>query len=750
VQLSVLGGLALLAKAVGYYLDRFDLVTGSGGVVSGMGYTDQHAVLPARNILVGVAVICAVLFFVTAWRRVWLLPGVGISLLVVTSILLGLIWPAFIQHFTVGPNIADKEAPYIEANIDATRTAYDLNSIKTIQQTNAPQTAESVQDLIDQTTSVPVIDPSKMQRAFQQIQAGSNYYNVDDVLDVDHYPIDGVDRSVVIGARELDPSGIPAGNRNWSNLHTFYTHGNGLIAAFSNQRPADDGEETGQIEWAQGQAPGQDALERSTGPFENRIYYSRMLPSYSIVGKSANARDSEINMTPQGTQSRTTYTGGGGVGVGGFFHKLMYAIKFGDANFLLSSRVGPDSQVLYYRDPAQRVEKVAPWLTLDGDVYPVAVGGRILWVVDGYTTTDRYPQSERQSFSDMTSDVVNRPPGVRTLPTDQINYMRNAVKATVDAYTGKVTLYAWDESDPILQAWRSAFPGTVLDKGQIPSDLLSHLRYPEDMFKVQRYQYARYHVTNASDFFSAGQVWQVSPDAQVKDENQAPIRMFVPDPTTGQETWSLTTSFVPNNKTTLTGFVTANSDPTSPDYGQITVERPKDQNLPGPAQAFSSLVSDPRITAKTQSFRLGDANPSYGNVVSVPLSGGMMYVVPVYAERQQTSSSSYLSLRYVMVSFGSKVGIGDTLVDAITDMTGSTPNNGNSGTNTGNGNGNGNNGGQNQPGKDTTARAHALLVQAQRDFAAADAALKAGKGAEWVRLNHQARAEVAKALNLLQ
>jgi uncharacterized membrane protein (UPF0182 family) len=743
VQLAVLGGLALLAKAVGYYLDRFDLVTGSGGIVTGMGYTDQHTVLPARNILVGVAVICAVLFFVTAWRRVWLLPGVGISLLVITSILLGLIWPAFIQHFTVGPNTADKEAPYIQKNIDATRAAYDLNRIKLTRTPPAPQTPASVGDLISQTASVPLLDPSKMQRAFQALQAVSGYYGVDPVLDVDHYPIDGVDRAVLIGARQLDPSGIPADSRNWQTLHTQYTHGSGLIAAFANQRPADDAEESDQIQWAQGQD--QNSLEQATGPFENRIYFSHMLPSYSVVGKSPGGADREINLTDGGTQSRTTYTGGGGVGVGGFFHKLMYAIRFGDQNFLLNSQIAPDSRVLYYRDPAQRVEKVAPWLTLDGDVYPVAVDGRILWVVDGYTTTDRYPQSESQSFSDMTSDVVNRPSGVRTLPTDQINYMRNAVKATVDAYTGKVTLFAWDEADPILQAWRSAFPGTVLDKDQIPSDLLPHLRYPEDLFKVQRYQYARYHVTNSSDFFSANQVWQVSPDPQVKDENQAPIRMFTADPANGDQTWSLTSSFVPNNKTTLMAYVSADSDPTSPDYGQVTVQQsPSDQNLPpGPAQAYSSLISDPRITAKTQSFRLGDATPSYGNVVSVPLAGGMMYVVPVYAERQQSSSSSYLSLRYVMVSFGSKVGIGDTLVDAITDMTGSAPppDGGNPGA--------GNNGGNN-PGQDAAVRAHALLEKAQRDFAAADAALKVGRGADWVRLNHKARAEVARALNLLQ
>jgi uncharacterized membrane protein (UPF0182 family) len=234
--------------------------------------------------------------------------------------------------------------------------------------------------------------------------------------------------------------------------------------------------------------------------------------------------------------------------------------------------------------------------------------------------------------------------------------------------------------------------------------------------------------------------------------------MFTPNPETGEQTWSLTSSYVPNNKTTLSGFVAANSDPTLPGYGTITVQAPRNTNVPGPAQAYSQLVSDPHITRKTQSFRLGDATPQYGNVVSVPLAGGLMYVVPVYAERQQTSTSSYLTLRYVMVSFGQRVGIGDTLVDAISDMVGTTPpdtGGGNDGPNKGDhtkgghNNGDGNNGGDNGPGTAAMARARVLLEKAQSDFAAADQALREGRGAEWVRLNHKARAEVARALNLL-
>ena len=739
IQLSVLLGIALVAKAFGYWLDRYDLVTSSGKLVTGMGYTDQHAVLPARNILVGVALICAVLFFLTIWRRTWLLPGVGISLLLVTSILLGLIWPAFVQHFQVNPSELDKESTYIEKNIEATREAYDLNKIREVK---APRkvTEASVQALIDQTESVPVLDPSRISQAFEQIQQVASYYSVNDVLDVDHYPIEGTDRALVLGVRELDQTGITPSQQNWTNLHTVYTHGNGVIAAFGNQRPPDNSSQSLQIQWAEGQGPGQDSLQNATGAFQNQIYFGEgNMPAYSIVGKAPGGNDVELDLTANGGRASTTYAGGGGVPVGSVFNKLMYAVKFGDSNFLLSGRVGPDSRVLYYRNPVQRVEKVAPWLTLDSDAYPTIVGGKVLWVVDGYTTTDQYPQAQRESFQTMTTDSQTQPSGVRTLPTDQVNYVRNAVKATVDAYTGKVTLYAWDDTDPMLKAWRSAFPNTVLDKDQIPAELMPHLRYPEDMFKVQRYQYARYHVTDASDFFSGTNQWAVPEDPVRTGNSQTPIRMYSRDPENGKQVWSLLSSYVPRTKSNLVGVVAADSDPTSADYGKILVEEPRSENVPGPTQAYNNLISDPKITRETQKFKLGDATTQYGSVVSVPLDSGLMYVVPVYAQRSQTDSTSYLTLRYVMVQYGTSVGIGNTLVDAISDMAGSTPPPDQ----------NPPSGGNQKPTKGDRAKARALLQQAQADFAAADRAQAEGRGADWVRLSHRARVEVAKALNLL-
>ena len=352
----------------------------------------------------------------------------------------------------------------------------------------------------------------------------------------------------------------------------------------------------------------------------------------------------------------------------------MYAMKFGDPNFLLSGRVGPDSKVLYYRNPAQRVEKVAPWLTLDSDVYPAVVDGRILWVVDGYTTTDHYPQAERDSFHDMTNDSLTPAAGrphAADRP-DQLHAQRGQGDRGRLHRQGHALRVGRVRPDP-ARPGAAPSPAPSLDKDQIPSDLLPHLRYPEDMFKVQRYQYARYHVTDPSDFYQASNQWQVPEDPVRTGSNQAPIRMFTRDPDTGQQTWSLTSNYVPNGKSNLAGFVTADSDATSPDYGKILVEQPRSENVPGPTQAYNHLISDPRITRKTQSFRLGDATTQYGNVISVPLSSGLMYVVPVYATRPQTRRPSYLTLRYVMVPYGSKVGIGDTLVDAITDMAGAAP-----------------------------------------------------------------------------
>ncbi len=681
-QLSLLLGVFVLAKGADYWLDRYDLVHESGRLITGITYTDDHAVLPAKNILMAIALICAVLFFLNVWRRTWLLPSVGLALLVLSAILLGMIWPGIVQQFQVNPTEADKEAPYIERNIDATRTAYDLGDVE-VEDFTSEVTVDDAQlsALSAQTSSVPLVDPQLVKQTFEQQQQVRSYYSVADVLDVDRYTIEGKDRALVLGVREIDQAGINEDARNWSNLHTVYTHGNGVIAAYANQRP-DDNEvaDSNDIQWAEGQEADEDALSSLTDEgYETRVYYGERSPDYSVVGKlegaaGRRARPRQRGQPPATDQGQTTtYDGDGGVEVGGFLNQLLYAVKFGEPNFILSERVNENSKVLYYRKPLERVEKVAPWLTLDKDPYPAVVDGRIKWIVDGYTTTDRFPLAQRESFDEMTTDSLDDGSQFGTLPTDEINYMRNAVKATVDAYDGSVDLYAWDESDPILEAWRGAFPDTVQDREDIPDGLMEHLRYPEDLFKVQRYQFARYHITNPDDFYADNNRWEVPQDPEAPGQYQPPYRLFVNRGDTAGQNFDLTSVYVPYDKSNLAAFVSVGADATDPDtYGKMRVLELPDEQTPGPGLIRNEMTTSDNVRRELLAFQSGGSKPVYGNLLTLPAGEGLMYVQPVYATRE-LSEASFPELQFVIVSYGGRVGIGQTMPEAIADALGVDP-----------------------------------------------------------------------------
>ena len=679
-QLSLLVGLFVLAKGVDYWLDRFDLPTETGSLITGVTYTDDNAVLPAKNILIGIAVICAILFFLNVWRRTWMLPSVGVALLALSAVLLGMIWPGIVQQFQVRPSELDRERDYIGRNIEATRAAYDLTDVEIEPYTPDASIGATLASLDGQTKSIPLVDPQVVRAAFEQTQQVRAYYSVAPVLDVDRYPIDGTDRALVLGVRELNVDGIP--DQNWTNTATVYTHGNGIIAAYANQRGRDDrsqldtesvGDENAGLEWAQGTQVSEDDLQEATGGYEDRVYYGEQSPDYSIVGKpSEGAEDYELNLPLQGSEngSTTTFEGEGDASVGSTFNKLMFAIKFGEPNFLLSGRVNDNSKVLFDRDPTMRLQKVAPWLTVDSDPYPAVVDGRILWVLDGYTTTDRFPGAEKDSYSDMIDDALaDTTGGLQTIPTDQINYMRNAVKATVDAYDGTVTLYEWDTEDPLLQAWKKAFPGTVQDKESIPEELTDHLRYPEDLFKVQRFQLARYHVTDPSDWYQSNNRWEVPEDPYAQRTFQPPYRLFVDEPTVEgeDETFSLTSVYVPYQKNNLASFVSVDSDATSETYGTMRVLELPNEQTPGPNLVANQFASDEEVAFELAQFDRSGARPVYGNLLTLPVNDGLMYVQPVYAARQ-LSDAAFPILRFVLTKYGDDIGIGSTLRESLQDL----------------------------------------------------------------------------------
>ncbi|MEQ7845851.1 UPF0182 family membrane protein [Nocardioides kribbensis] len=763
-QLSVLLGLFVLAKAGDYYLDRFDLATDAGGLITGITYTDANAVLPAKNILIGISVICAVLFFLNVWRRTWTLPSVGIALLALSAVLLGIIWPGIVQQFQVNPSEADREEEYIQANIDATRTAYDLEDVQTTEyQSTATADEGNFSQVNGQVTSVPLIDPRLVRDTFEQTQQGRAYYSVAPVLDVDRYEIDGVDRALVLGVRELDQSGIPAGDRNWSNLHTTYTHGNGLIAAFANQRTATNApvaaseDNDGGIVWAEGNQAGQDTLSNlGDEGYESRIYFGEQSPDYSVVGK-AEADDADVELglaNDSETDQRTTYDGDGGVDIGNTFDQLMFAVKYGEPNFLLSGRVNENSKVLYDRNPSERVQKVAPWLTIDSDAYPALIDGRVQWIVDGYTTTDRFPGAEKESFATMIDDSLQDNVGLQPIPTDEINYMRNAVKATVDAYDGTVTLYEWDTEDPILRAWEGAFPGTVQPYDSISDELMEHLRYPEDLFKVQRYQFARYHVTEANDWYQGNDRWEVPEDPNSSSTSlQPPYRLFANQDgsTTSEGEWSLTSVFVPFERNNLASFMSVDSDATSDTYGQLSVLELQDQTTPGPGLIANEFAQDEGVRDALLPYSQGTSDPIFGNLLTLPVEDGLIYIEPVYAVRS-ASSSGYPILQFVLVSYGDEVGVGRSLTDALQVALGVDDTELPDPVDPGGNGGNGGNGGGNGGGEDLTVdqQIAQLLDQAQEAFDAADAALAEQDLAEYQAQNQEAQDLISQAITLAE
>ena len=672
VQLSVLLGIIVLLKAAAYWFDRYQLALNDGKLLTGLTYTDVNAVLPAKAILAGIAVICSLLFFANIIRRSWVLPSAGIALLVISSVLIAGVYPGVIQQFQVKPSESSKEAPFIQKNIDATRAAYGLTGVKvndyqaTIS-TSAGQLSKDAPTI----SNIRLMDPNVISSTFRQLQQIKPYYTFPASLDIDRYKVNGIERDVVVAVRELNIAGNPS--RNWINDHLVYTHGFGFVAALGNARDAD-----GKPSFIVGDLPPTKGL----GTFEPRVYFGENVPDYSIIGgKTANAPvefDYPDDASSNG-QKNVTYTGKGGVPMGSLFNRLVFAIKYQEQRIVLSSLINANSKILFERNPRERVAKVAPWLTLDGDPYPALVDGKIIWIIDGYTTSAGYPYSKKTTLSSATSDALTTNSASITAQSNaSINYIRNSVKATVDAYDGTVTLYQWDTKDPVLATWAKAFPNTIKPKKEISASLLEHIRYPEDLFRVQREILSAYHVQTASAFYGGQDFWRVPRDPSTFGANaaaQPPYYLSLQLPGATKSSFSLTTPFVPRGgRENLSAFAVVNSDP-GPDYGQITVlQLPRSTNIAGPSQVASNFEAKPEVANSLSLLRQGGSDVVLGNLLTLPVGGGLLYVQPVYV-RATANTASYPLLQKVLVSFGDQIGYDDNLKGALDQVFG-----GNSGT----------------------------------------------------------------------
>ncbi|MET9270711.1 UPF0182 family protein [Kribbella sp. NPDC003557] len=669
VQFSVLLGLLVLLKAFSYWLDRYGLTTSDAKLFTGVSYTGDNAILPSKEILAVIAVLCAGLFFANVVRRTWLLPGVGTVVLILSAILLGALWPAALQQLRVRPSEPVKEAPYITKNIEATRQAYGLEGADVTEY--RAQTTAKPEELTADAEVLPgirLIDPTVIGPTFEQLQQVRGFYSFPTDLDVDRYKVKGKVNDTVIAVREVQVDRLPAGQRNWNNDHTVYTHGYGVVAANGNQSQG------GIPVWTEKDLPPTGDL----GKYEPRIYFGEQSPDYSIVGAPEGGQAVELD-TPEGKSggdpTLNTYEGKGGVPIGSFANRLLYATKFRDANILLSSRVNTESKILYDRSPRERVEKAAPWLTPDGDPYPAIVDGQVVWIVDGYTTSDNYPYSQKVDLDVSTRDTTTGRGTIAQQPSEKINYIRNSVKAVVNAYDGSVELYAWDDSDPVLKTWMKAFPGTVKPRSDISPDLMSHLRYPEDMFKVQRDLLAKYHVEDAGTWYQNSDLWRVPDDPTAVSSgdsathiSQPPFYLSLRMPGQTEPKFSLTSVYVPNGeRENLTAFMAVDAEATSPDYGKFRILRlPGNLQIPGPGQVYNKFQTDEGIRQALLPINQPNsgARAQYGNLLTLPLGGGLLYVQPVYSVRT-SGAGTYPVLRYVLVSFGDGVAYGGTLQEAL-------------------------------------------------------------------------------------
>jgi len=674
LQLSLLVAVFVLLKAVQYWYDRYELLfSNRGGTFTGASYTDINAVLPAKLILMLIAAICAIGFVVGAFTRSIKLPAIALGLLVLSSVLIGGVWPLVLQQVVVNPNGINREPEYIARNIDATRTAYQIRDDQIHYVDYPGQLQGDPRDIISDTDTLPnarLLDPNVLSPTFTQQQQLRNFYGFPDQLAMDRYTVDGKTQDYVVAVRELNAEGLNDAQKNWINEHMVFTHGDGFVAAPANTVS------NGYPDFTNGVSDiANIGNPNSKIPVSQpRTYYGQLTTDYAIVGAEGGvAREYDTETT------RYTYTGAGGVPMGNIFQRAVFATEHGEANFLFSSEINANSKILYNRDPLSRVQKAAPFLTTDTKAYPAVVDGRIVWIVDAYTTATNYPYAQAVTLSEATNNSLAAR-GAAGQTNAQVSYIRNSVKATVDAYDGTVTLYEvapkpGDQPDPVLKAWEGVFPGLIHPASDVSDDLKAHFRYPQDLFEVQRSLLVRYHVDDPVDFFQSSGFWRVPNDPTVSEAVQAPqppyyLQVKLP----GEETseFQLTSVLTGFQREFMSAYVSASSDPQ--DYGKLTVLRlPTSTQTPGPTQVQQLFRTTQEVSSLvTLSTQQGGARVIFGNLLTLPVNDGLLYVEPFYIQGQ-ASSTSFPQLNRVLVWYAGRVGVGTTLAQALTQAAQNAP-----------------------------------------------------------------------------
>ena len=738
VHLSVLLAVLAVLKAGAYWLDKFDLLYSEQGAVLGATYTDIHARLPALQLLFYISLFAAALLLVNIRFRGWIVPAAAVGLWLVTSIALGGIWPAAVQRFSVQPDEINKELPYIERNIAATRTAFGLGTVEG-RSFAADQTLTADDLLANGPTidNVRLWDPTVLLTTYRQLQELRPFYQFGDV-DVDRYVFDGRITQVMLSPRELDEKDLPGSE--WVNRHLVFTHGYGAVVSPANSVTT-EGQPAFLVKDITQQTPAPPVLTIT----QPRVYFSEAVESsnFVIVGTKEQEVDYPLEASGgEATFAFNSYDGEGGIRIGSFFRRAAFALRFADLNTLISGQITGDSRVLMVRNIRDIVNKAAPFLYADADPYTVILDGNLVWVIDLYTVTDRYPYSTRALTGRLSAQRSDLPNG--------FNYVRNSVKATVDAYDGTVTFYVVDEADPMLATYRRIFPSLFTPMAEMPAALREHLRYPEDLFRVQGDMFLRYHVTDARVFFNNTLGWQVAKDPSTTPRESlrvaygadnrpmVPYYLLMRLPGEADLSYLVLQPFTAASRPNMVSFLVAKSDPEA--YGKlISFELPADSFVDGPGQVGARINQDPTVSEQFTLWGREGSEVVQGNMLVVPIEESILYVQPIYLQARQEGTGTATGIpefKRVVVVFGNSIVMRETLSQALTAVfgEGSTPTT----TTTIPGGGG-----------EVPAEVRNLLDQAQAAFVAADTALRAGDLAGYATQMAAAQALVDQALALL-
>lgn len=678
VHLSVLLALLVAARAWGFWLDRYLLSYSERGGVTGLSYTDVHAQLRAYQLLAVIAAVCVVLFLVNIRVRGWLLPLSGVAILLVAAVLLAGIYPAVIQRLQVAPQQLRREEQYIARNLQLTRFAYGIDEDRVSYEPFAPvdelgagEVAANAKTL----ESIRLWDPPTLETVYDQIQTFRPFYDFGDV-DTDRYVIDGEPRQVMISVREIDPDRLAPQARTWQNQALTFTHGYGYVSS-----PVSSAAPNGQPDFFVRNMP----LDGSPSlTVDNpRVYFGEGGPRYSIVGTA----QEEFDYLVGDRDAMFRYDGNDGVPLSSSLRRLAFAFRLGEPNIVLSDLINSDSRILIKRDVRERVRSAAPFLAMDDDPYPVAVDGRIHWIADAYTITDMVPYSQRVDLAGLTASTqrvlvrqqqpngqIVLVPELRPVPglRGRANYIRNSVKAVVDAYDGTVSLYVTDPADPLIQAWGQAFPGILKPVEQASEALRAHFRYPEDMFMVQSAMLRAYHIQEPAPFFRGDDVWAIPRDPTFTDDQSAPVgvtrqRDLPPTyqllslPGEQEAQFTLVQPFTPANRQNLSAYIGGRVDTSG--SGRLRVlQMPPSQTVFGPEQVYARIQQNAAVSQQLTLWNQAGSRVIIGNLIVVPVADSLLYAQPLFL---QAEGSPIPELRRVVLVLGEQVVMGDRLDDAL-------------------------------------------------------------------------------------